>query len=330
MFRAFAKTRAPEFPKSLCWLNSEPLTMKQLRGKPVLIDFWTYSCVNCVRTIPTIKNLYKMYTSFGLTVIGVHSPEFDFEKDEANVRTAISEHGIEYPVILDNDFKIWNLFANRVWPHVFLIDRKGTIVFDHAGEGGAGAIAAAIQSALADAGATHMPIVAPDRTVERGVCHRTTPETYLGYLRGALGNAHDILPDSDAAFDDDADHEDDTPYLHGHWRQSSEYIEHTRSLPSATEFLRIQYSAFDVNLVMGALDNREAVIDVTLDGKPIPATMAGTDIVIDESGKTHIHLTNHRMYSIVRGDHYHSATLKLNLKTAGVRMYAFTFGGCRS
>lgn len=330
MLRSFAKTRAPEFPNGLRWLNSEPLTMKALHGKPVLIDFWTYSCVNCLRTIPTVKNLYKLYKNFGLTVIGVHSPEFDFEKDEANVQRAITDLGIEYPVVLDNDFAIWKSFANRVWPHVFLVDHKGRIVFDHAGESGAREIESAIQSALAETGVATLPIIAPAAITNSGVCHRTTPETYLGYLRGHIGNAHEKLPDAEETFDDDVAHEEGVPYLHGHWRQAGEYIEHTRSLPASTEYLQLQYSAFDLNLVMGALDDREVVIDVTIDGKPIPATMAGTDVVVDDAGKTHVHLSSHRMYAIIKGDHYHTATLKMSVKAAGIRMYAFTFGGCRS
>ena len=145
MFRSFTKTRVPEFPPKLSWLNSGPLTMKSLKGKPVLIDFWTYSCVNCLRTLPHVKRWHDRYTKLGLTVIGVHSPEFEFEKDEKNVRGAMERFGVEYPVVLDNDFAIWKQFANRVWPHVFLIDAHGAIVFDHAGEGGTAEIEKEIQ-----------------------------------------------------------------------------------------------------------------------------------------------------------------------------------------
>lgn len=330
MFRSFAKTCVPEFPADLTWLNSDVLTMKELRGKPVLIDFWTYSCVNCLHTLPHVKNLYKKYKKLGLTIVGVHSPEFEFEKDEKNVRNAIEHFGIEYSVVLDNDFAIWNAFANRVWPHVFLIDARGTIVFDHAGEGGDVEIEMAIHKTLQDIGVTKFPIVASAGTHGDGVCYRTTPETYLGYLRGSVGNAHDALPDSEYAFDDSADHVEGVPYLHGHWRQTSEYVEHTRSLPIATEYLSMKYSAFETNLVMGALDDREAIVEITLDGKSIPATMAGNDVVIDDSGKSHIHVMGHRLYSIIRADHYHNATLKISVRSAGLRMYAFTFGGCKT
>ncbi len=330
VFRGFGKTRAPEFPEGLVWLNSNPLTMKSLKGKPVLIDFWTYSCVNCLRTLPHMKRLHKTYAKLGVTVIGVHAPEFDFEKDEANVQRAIDDLGVEYPVVLDSNFAIWNGYANRVWPHVFLVDALGVIVYDHQGEGGVVETETALQNALRSPSVTSLPIIVPETLGLGRVCYRTTPETYLGYLRGHVGNAHEKLPDTEEAFDDVASHGDDVPYLHGHWRIAPEFVEHTRTTPVATEYLALSYSAFETNLVMGALDNREAVVDVTLDGKPIPASMAGKDVVIDAAGNTHIHVTYHRMYSVIRADHYHRATLKLGVKTAGIKMYAFTFGGCKS
>ncbi len=329
-FRGFGKTRAPEFPEGLVWLNSDPLTMKELRGKPVLIDFWTYSCVNCLRTLPHIKRLYKTYAKLGVTVIGVHAPEFDFEKLEANVQRAIDDLGVTYPVVLDPDFRIWNAYANRVWPHVFVIDSLGVIVHDHQGEGGAVETEAAIQDALRAAGVTKLPAIAPESGGASGVCYRTTPEIYLGYLRGHIGNAHEKLPDTEEAFDDIASHSDDVPYVHGHWRIAPEFVEHTRTTPVATEYVTLKYSAFETNVVMGALDDREAVVDVLLDGHPVPASMVGSDVVIDASGNTHIHVTNHRMYNVIRADQYHRATLKLGVKTAGLKMYAFTFGGCKS
>lgn len=329
-FRGFGKTRAPEFPEHLVWLNSDALTMKSLRGKPVLIDFWTYSCVNCLRTLSHIKRWHKTYAELGLTVIGVHSPEFDFEKQEANVRRAIDDLGIEYPVVLDPDFAIWNLYANRVWPHVFLVDSLGAVVYDHQGEGGAVQTELAIQDALRVTGATKLPAIAPDNVGGESVCYRATPETYLGYLRGHIGNAHEKLPDTEESFDDVAGHADDVSFLHGHWRIAPEFVEHTRTLAVATEYLRMSYSAFETNLVMGALDDREAIVDVTIDGQPIPASMSGADVVVDDAGNTHIHVTNHRMYNIVRADHYHRATLRLGVKTAGLKMYAFTFGGCKT
>lgn len=148
----FGKIHAPELPNGLVWFNSAALSMHELRGKPVLIDFWTYSCVNCLRTIPHVQGWHEKYQKAGLTVIGVHSPEFDFEKDEKNVARAITEFGITYPVVLDPDFAIWNLYANKYWPHAFLVDHRGVVVYEHAGEGAIMETEHAIASALQAAG----------------------------------------------------------------------------------------------------------------------------------------------------------------------------------
>lgn len=323
------KVRAPEFPNGLAWVNSSPLSLVALRGKPVLIDFWTYSCVNCLRTIPHIQGWHEKYVKAGLTVVGVHSPEFEFEKERKNVERAIRELGMTYPVVLDTDFSIWNLYANKYWPHVFLIDHQGVVVYDHAGEGAAMETEHAILAALAASGAKNVPKASLHKPSHNGVCYRTTPETYLGYLRGHIGNAQDVFPETEEACTDVTKHVDGVPYLHGHWRISGEYVEHTRSLAVATEYLALRYRAFSVNLVLGALDDREARVRITLDGKPIPASMAGKDIVIDREGNTHVHITVHRMYSLIDADHYHDADMHIFVQSAGVRCYAFTFGGCR-
>lgn len=130
-----SKGKAPEFGGIANWINSEPLTMKELRGKVVLIDFWTYSCINCVRTLPYVTKWYDTYKDQGLVVVGVHTPEFAFEKETKNVETAIKRHKINYPVAQDNDFATWSLYENRYWPAHYLIDQNGEIVYTHFGEG---------------------------------------------------------------------------------------------------------------------------------------------------------------------------------------------------
>lgn len=323
------RVRAPELPKNLDWINSSPLTMAELRGGPVLIDFWTYSCVNCLRTIPHVEKWHTTYGRLGLRVIGVHSPEFGFEKDQDNVVRAVERLGITYPVVLDNDFVVWGSYANKYWPHLFLINHLGEIVYDHIGEGRAEETTHAIIHALQESGAKNIPSLSFPESPSGNACYRATPETYLGYLRGHIGNAGSALPETEEAFTDIEVHVDGVPYLHGHWRISSEYVEHTRSLAVATEYIRLKYAAFSLNLVLGALDDREAIVDVLLDGEPVPASMAGEDLVIDENGTTHLHVTMQRMYNIIRADHFHNATIKLLVKTAGLKFYAFTFSGCK-
>lgn len=322
------KTRAPEFPKGLTWLNSQPLKLSDLKGKVVLIDIWTFTCVNCQRTLPHVTRWDRTYRDHGLVVIGVHSPEFAFEKDEDNVKVAVLEAGIEYPVVLDPDFAIWKLYANKYWPQKYLINKAGYIIYDHSGEGGYAQTELEIQKALNELGPKELPAIGPDDSVGGSVCYRTTPETYLGYLRGHIGNMGEVLPDTEEAFTDKGGHKDDVPYLHGHFKVAAEYIEHSRALSVSNEYLALKYSAFSVNLVMGTSNNKTATVEVELDGKPLPKDMAGADVHINKQGIAELIVTDARMYKIVNAKVYHRGTLKLKTANGNLRMFAFTFGGC--
>ncbi len=322
------KTHAPEFPQKLTWLNSDPLTMKSLRGSVVLIDFWTYSCVNCIRTFPHLRDWHKRYADKGLTIIGVHTPEFDFEHDEKNVTRAVKEFKLKHPIVLDPDYKIWNLYANRWWPRHFLINKDGAIVYDHVGEGGYADTEMAIQRALGEIGVTDLPAVAPDMGVSGGICYRTTPETYLGYVRGRFANAHGMSPNEEQSFESNGEYEADMVYLHGHFTIGKESIQHRRSLPSASEYLALRYSGFSVNLVMGSTNNRKARVEVLLDEQPLPEDMAGEDVVV-ENGHAIVEVNAHKMYRLVDSDAYHQGVLKLKTASDNLEMFAFTFGGCK-
>ncbi len=324
----FKKPSAPEFPPRLTWLNSDALRLKKVTGKVVLIDFWTYSCINCLRTLPHINAWHDRYKNKGLVVIGVHTPEFDFEKDEANVQAALKRYGISYPVVLDPDYKIWKLYANRWWPRTFLIDRSGSIVYDHIGEGGYAETEQAIQKALAEIGETNVPDIAPDVSVGGGICYRTTGETYLGFLRGRYGNATTFTPKQEDVFTDThEEREEDLVYLHGHFAIHGEYVEHTKKIAMPSDYLAIKYSAFSVNVVVERTMGKVAQLFVELDGQALPEDMAGEDVTY-ENGKAVVHVSHSRLYRIVDADTYHRGTLKLKTADPGVRFYAFTFGGC--
>lgn len=325
------KVRAPEFPKGLPWVNSKALTMKRLTGKVVLLDFWTYSCVNCIRTLPHLKRWHDTYKDKGLVIIGVHTPEFDFEKDQENVEKAITDFQLEYPIVLDADYKIWNLYANRWWPRKFLIDAEGSIVYDHIGEGGYAETEQAIQKALVQGGETDLPAIKPDMSVGGGICYRTTPETYLGFLRGRFGNSKALAPNEESDFTDVDDHEEDLAYLHGHWTVSGESAKHERKLPGASEYLLMKYSAFSVNLVMGTTDKgtaKTAQVEIELDGQPLPEDMAGEDVKY-KNNKAIVTVKKSRMYRLVDSDTYHRGTLKIKTGAGNLELFAFTFGGCK-
>lgn len=324
----FGKIKAPEFPRGLVWLNSAPLTLKSLRGKVVLIDIWTYSCWDCLCAIPFLKKWYKQYGKNGLIIIGAHTPEFDFEKEQKNVRLALKKFGIVYPIVLDNYYKIWSLYANRWRPRKFVLDADGAIVFDHIGEGGYAETEAAIQKALMENGAKDLPAIAPDLSLGGGICYRTTPETYLGFLRGRFGNVGTYIPGMESIFTDTGEHEDDVVYLHGHWFVEKEHLSRKRRLAVASEYLLIRYSAFFVNLVTGSTDGRVAEIEVLLDDQSLPANMAGADVEI-EQGRAYLKIKEHRLYQVINSQNYHHGILKLRTGADNIALYAMTFGGCR-
>lgn len=324
-----SRVRAPEFPGKPTWLQGQATTLKKLRGQVVLIDFWTYSCVNCIRTQAALNRWHKLYADKGLVIIGVHTPEFAFEKDEKNVEQAVADAGITYPVVLDSEYAIWNAFANQYWPRKYLINKDGYIVYDHIGEGGYAETEMAIQKALKELGVTDLPPVPPDNGAGGAVCYRTTPETYLGFLKGRFGNPQEFLPDTEEVFADVPKHEDDTPYLYGHWTVKSEFVQHSRKLSTPNEYIALKYSAFAVNLVMGTSDGRTAVIEVELDGKPLPKDLAGEDVRIQKDGRALVTLKDHRMYRLINASMYHRGTLKLKTASGNVQLFAFTFTGCQ-
>jgi thiol-disulfide isomerase/thioredoxin len=324
------KVSAHEFPPRLTWLNSDALRMKKLQGKVVLLDFWTYSCVNCIRTQPHLNEWHEKYADKGLVIIGIHTPEFDFEKVEKNVQAAVKKFKIKYPIVLDPDYKIWKLYSNRWWPRKLVIDKSGAVIYDHVGEGGYAETEHAIQKALKEIGYEELPVIEPDASVGGGICYRTTPETYLGFLHGRYGNLERFIPKQEHIFTDVNDgREDDLVYLHGHFQVEGEYLEHTKKLSMPSEYLAIKYSAFSVNAVMESTVGRSAAIFVELDGQPLPEDMAGEDIKF-ENGKAVLKITQSRMYRIVDSDTYHKGVLKLKTANSGLRFFAFTFGGCRS
>ena len=325
-----AKTRAPEFPKELTWFNSSERSLQERSGKVVLLDFWTYSCVNCIRTLPHLKRWHETYKDAGLTIIGIHTPEFAFEKEQDNVEMAVKDLDISYPVVLDNDYKIWNLYSNRWWPRKFLIDAQGSIVYDHIGEGGYAETEHAIQRALTQIGASGLPPIKPDDSVGGGICYRTTPELYLGFLRGRFGNSELVQPNVESSFSALDNYVDDIVYLQGHWTVLNESVQHTRKLAHASEYLLLKYSAFSVNLVMGTTSKgvrKVAEIEIELDGQPLPEDMAGDDVVYKKK-RAFVQVKKTRLYHVIDSDIYHRGTLKIKTSADNLEMFAFTFGGC--
>ncbi len=296
--------KAPDFTGNERWFNSKPLTLKALRGRVVLVDFWTYTCINCIRTLPYTRAWDAAYRSRGLTIVGVHTPEFQFEHDAANVQDAIAQNRLRYPVAQDNDYKTWNAWGNEYWPAKYLIDAKGRVRYVHFGEGADKKTEAAIRSLLAEAGAESLggdakvgPTLKPGK--------ESTPETYLGSARaqGWVPNQPSTgLHDYTGA---------GRPLLRsrftftGRWKVTPEAA--TALAPGASIDARVVGKS--VYLVLSSEGDRPQALRVEIDGKPLRT----------------VTVRRQRLYTLVSlpktGEH------RLKLRFApGLSGYAFTFG----
>jgi thiol-disulfide isomerase/thioredoxin len=322
--------RAPELPR-VEWLNSEPLELAHLRGKVVMIDFWDYTCVNCIRTLPYMKEWNKRYADKGLVIIGVHTPEFEFAKSKENVARAVREFGIEYPVAVDSDYRIWNAYANMYWPRKLLIDKNGTIVYDHAGEGGYHGTEEKIQEVLReiDPKVKLPPLMDLVRSTDKpgAVCYPVTGEVYAGYRRGAFGDADTIKPDRIAEYADSGARVDGRIYLKGAWEINDERTRYGGN--RSGDYLLLPYHAVEVNAVMKQENGSEPYrVWVQQDGKWLREANKGDDVRIGPDGRSYILIDSPRMYNIIRQKEYGSHELKLSSDSDAFGLYAFTFGSC--
>jgi thiol-disulfide isomerase/thioredoxin len=294
------------------WLNSAPLTAANLRGKVVLVEFWTYTCINWLRQLPYVRAWAQKYRQHGLVVIGAHTPEFEFEKDLENVRRAVKEMRIAYPIAIDNDFGVWRAFRNSAWPALYFVDAQGRIRRHHIGEGDYPRSEKLIQQLLADSGVADVPrdLVSPDgRGAEAAAdwANLRSPETYLGQRAQNRVNAAAArlrLNQWSAA---------------GDWTARKEAL----VLPKPNGRIAYRFHARDLHLVMGpAVAGSTVRFRVVVDGKP-PGAAHGVDI--DEEGKGK--LTEQRLYQLVRQPNPISdRQFEIEFIDTGVEAFAFTFG----
>jgi thiol-disulfide isomerase/thioredoxin len=323
--------RAPEFPSQATWLQGGPLRMADLRGRPVLIDFWDYTCVNCLRTLPYVKEWDRRYAPLGLSTVGVHAPEFSFARESSNVLGAVRVQGLLYPIVLDNDYAIWQAYANRYWPAKYLVDGQGYVRYFRPGEGGYRETEEAIQLLLREA---FPQLLLPglmdavrDEDQPGAVCYRVTPELYLGYQRGLIGNVAGVEPDRASTYRDPGKHVDGCAYLDGDWLLAGEYLARPAGA-SGESTLTVPYMAKDVNLVIHPPTfGAAATFTVEQDGQPLAAEDAGPDVVAGASAST-LAIDAPRLYRIVSNREIDRHELTLRTSSDGVALYAFTFTSC--
>ncbi|NCN06650.1 MAG: cytochrome c biogenesis protein DipZ [Candidatus Pacebacteria bacterium] len=300
---------APEIVGGQQWFNLpstilpvESLQLAQLRGKVVLLDFWTYSCINCQRTLPYLQNWWEKYQDDGLVIIGIHSPEFEFEKNPGNVAEAIADFGLSYPTVQDNEFAIWRAYSNRYWPAKYLIDAEGLIRYTHFGEGKYDETERVIQNLLKEAGSI-ITDTTPDNPTYQN--YAQTHETYLGYARmDSLASPERVVRDSFATYSSPSKLPNDAFSLAGSWRITSEF-----SQPAAGAQLYLNFASKKVFLVALPSSDDSAEIIVSLDGR-----------------EERLEVAADKLYTVVDLPDPGRHTLKLTFPTGSVALYAFTFG----
>jgi thiol-disulfide isomerase/thioredoxin len=321
--------KAKDFSKVSEYINTKPISLDDLKGKVVLVDFWTYSCINCIRTIPYLNEWYDKYSDKGLVIIGIHTPEFEFEKKAENVKSAVQKFGIKYPVLQDNDKETWNEYENRYWPRKYLVDDEGYIRYDHIGEGAYNETEKVIQALLTER-ASHLGIKNINLNVSQNFDSDSrlesqdvnfskikSPELYFGYelARAPLGNIENFKPNQSVFYNlpENSEIKPNVIYLKGKWKNNPDHME----LQSNNGSIILKYNSKSVNIVAGAKGN----FTVTQDGKLIT-----NDLSKDSSSNGKFMIDEQRLYNLVTNKEYGEHTIEIDVKGKGFQIYTFTFG----
>jgi thiol-disulfide isomerase/thioredoxin len=346
--RTGEETLAPGLAaENASWINSEPFTFDSLRGKVLLIDFWTYTCINCIRTLPYLKEWHEKYADKGLVIVGVHTPEFKFEEKLENVVDAVKGFGIKYAVAQDNDYIAWDAYNNRYWPAKYLIDKDGYIRYTHFGEGAYAETEQQIRDLLAETGASLSGIalgedekkVYDPEVLAADSSQGLTRELYAGvnrnYNAAASGSfppyvAHQEFydgPDVAIEYEDPGNHANHFIYLQGLWHNGLDNLTHARETKALEDYLAIMFFATTVNVVMAPGDDMPYEVRVTIDDGPLQPGQVGADIMFDQGGNSYVRVDEPRMYRLISIPSFGSHELKLSSNSSDFSIFAFTFGG---
>lgn len=314
--------KAPELAGISNYINSKEFNISDLKGKVVIVDFWTYSCINCIRTIPYLEAWYEKYADQGLVIVGVHTPEFDFEKNPANVQAAVQKFGIKYPVVQDNNHATWDAYHNRYWPHKYIIDDEGYVRFDHIGEGGYAESERIIQSLLQERAANAGQTIKIDASTVKpnaptvDFAQVNTPELYFGYsyARTPLGNSEGFKPGETVVYSmpDSQEISPNTIYLSGKWLNNPDNMQ----LQGGTGKIILDYSAKSVNIVAGG----KGTLYLSEDEQALSAK--GADVGKDGS----VAIAGQRLYNLVSHNNYGRHQLVIDASGNDFQIYTFTFG----
>jgi len=333
--------KAPELPppgenvSGTTWINSSLLTMADLRGKVVLIDFWEYTCINCIRTFAQNKMWYARYHKNGFEIIGVHDPEFDIAYSVNNVREAVKRFGLPYPIVVDDWFTIWKSYHNNTWPHRFLIDAKGVIRYARAGEGGDTAFEQAIRELLVEAHpdlkftARERILAEDDPFTEQ--CGIPTEEMYVGdwYGRGVLANAEGYQQGKTVQYKLPGKISDGAAAVSGPWetdKNGMTYRGKGQSPGENADRLEVRYHARELYAVMNVARGKPSRLFIQQDGKFLSASNKGVDVQLDPEGRSYIDVRESRMYYLAANPSFGSHSVSLIPTAPGLTVNSFTFG----
>lgn len=334
---------APRLSGLSGWLNTpSPLSLDELRGKTVLLDFWTYSCVNCIRTIPHLKSWHEKYADHGLVIIGVHSPEFEFEKISGNIQEAITRYELPYAVAMDNDFETWDDYNVLYWPTKFLVDANGNIRYTLVGEGRYEETEKVIRELLVENGASldSVTVGGSVDVPEDGSSKTPDPETSLtvelfaGYMWSDPNAVHYIRnpefyyqKDESRMYQDPGHRRNNFIFLQGAWLNGAEYITHGRQTANLEDYIAVTFNASSVNAVLAPKSEGQSFeVVVTLDGEYLSPEQMGEDVVIRKDGASIVKVDTPRMYQIVDLPSFQTRALRLSSDSDHFSLYSFTFG----
>lgn len=318
---------------AMTWLNSPEVSLASLTGSVWVLQFFDYSCVNCIRTYPYLAEWRRRYEPLGVRFVGVHSPQYGFAMDPANVQADVKRHHLTHPIAVDSYLKIAEAYGNKFWPRTLVVDPRGTIRADQIGEGGYAAVEQTIQDLVRVA----KPQVLFPELVQAlsavdlpgAVCYPTTPETYLGTLRGKLGNDEPApITNALVRYQAPESRAEGVVYAHGAWSMHDEFIRHADDSETLEESLWLKYRAVEVNVVMKPEGIYWHSVFVEIDGRPVPREVAGQDILYSPEGQSYVKVDAPRMYNLTARQPYGTYELRLSVRGKGLSVYSFSFGTC--
>jgi thiol-disulfide isomerase/thioredoxin len=317
---------APDFQGIVDWENSSPLTLSGLRGKVVLVDFWTYSCINCQNTFPYLRRWFQAYKDQGLVIVGVHSPEFEFEKNVANIRQAIKHYDVTWPVAVDSKMATWNAYGNQYWPAEYFVDKAGKVRHSHFGEGEYDKTEKVIRGLLGEAGHTVGAAGADAGPRPQGP---RTSELYAAAGRGFdIPTEHPgvVFDYRDPGPDPQGHRQNNAIFWNGPWNIGLEYAEHARASNPGQDYAAVDYHATTVVMVAASAGTAVKTY-VSLDGKDIPKGDAGPDIRYDASGRSYVQVDRSDLYTLLKHPTFQEHTVVVSPTGAGFRLFTFDFNG---